>query len=62
MSSMININGQKIEERRGVFYINGNRVVNNCIDSTSKRASIFIAGFIFGAVFIVTLVEVASAL
>ena len=62
MSSSVSINGTKIEERRGVFYINGKRVVNNCIDGFGIKASTFFAGFFSGVVFLIAIFELGAQL
>lgn len=57
MSSLININGNEIKEKNGDFYINGKKVVNNCVDSSNSKASIFFAGLSAGFMLAVVIAE-----
>ena len=57
MSALININGNKIEEKNGFFYINGKKVVNNCVDSFGIKASTFFSGFVTGFIFVIAIAE-----
>jgi hypothetical protein len=62
MSSSININGTEIKEKNGTFYINGKKVVNNCVDSFGIKASTFFAGFVCGVVFLIAIFEFGLAI
>jgi hypothetical protein len=62
MSSLISINGKTIEEKNGEFYINGKKVVNNCVDSFGIKATTFFAGFVAGFMFVIAVAEFGKAI
>ena len=66
MSASVSVNGNEIKEVNGVFYINGNKVINNCISGNAETfnypVKAFFTGFACGALFLILLVEIASAI
>ena len=62
MSSVVNINGTEIKEKNGDFYINGKKVVNNCVDSFGIKAVTFFAGFVAGFMFVIAIAELGKAI
>ena len=62
MSALINTNGKEIKVEGEDVYINGKKVVNNCVDSFGIKATTFFAGFVAGFMFVIAIAEIGQAI
>ena len=62
MSAIVNINGNEIKEKNGVFWINGKKVINNQVDNSIGKAPAFFSGFIAGVLFLIAIAELGKAI
>ena len=62
MSALINTNGKEIKVEGEDVYINGKKVINNCVGSFGIEASTFFAGFVAGFIFVIVIAEIGKAI